>query len=85
MCAMTLNELSTMMDHDIERDLELDPAKAIENIKKRLAELEAKYKISTAEMVAQTDEEDYCCADTKEWLWLYSALQELESNPNPSV
>ncbi len=85
MCAMTLDELSTMTDDDIERDLELDPAKAIETIKTRLAELEAKYKISTAEMVAQTDVEDYCCGDTKEWLWLYSALRELEANPNPSV
>ena len=85
MCAMTLNELSTMSDQDIERELELDPAKAIETIKKRLAELEAKYKISTEEMAAQTNEEDYCCGDTKEWLWLYSALKELEANPNPSV
>lgn len=85
MCAMTLNELSQMTDQEIERDLELDPAKAIETIKNRLAELEAKYKMSTAEMVEQTNEEDYCCGDTKEWLWLYSALRQLEANPNPSV
>jgi hypothetical protein len=82
---MTLNELSTMTDQEVERGLELDPAKAIENIKARLGEFEAKYKIPTTEMVAKTDVEDYCCTDTKEWLWLYAALRELEANPSPSV